>query len=87
VLTVTVGDRAPGQEGTSHFTYLLADHGGFVETAGSLEQHLPQLLRALEEDPHADARGRFVESFLRPHGIDRPAGPVLADAIERLAGE
>lgn len=86
VLTVTVGDRAPGQEGTSHFTYLLAGHGGFVETAGSLDRHLPQLLRALEEDPHADARRRFVERFLRPYGIDRPAGPVLADAIERLAG-
>jgi hypothetical protein len=85
VLTVTVGDRAPGQQGTSHFTYLLAGHGGFVETAGVLDEHLPQLLRALEEDPHADARRRFVQSFLRPHGIDRPAGPVLAEAIERLA--
>jgi hypothetical protein len=85
VLTVTIGDRAPGQEGTSHFSYLLAGHGGFVETAGSLEEHVPQLLRALEEDPHADARIRFVERFLRPRGIDHPAGPVLADAIERLA--
>jgi hypothetical protein len=85
VLTITVGDRAPGQKGTSHFAYLLADHGGFVETAGSLEEHLAQLVGALEEDPHADARRRFVEIFLRPHGIDRPAGPVLADAIERLA--
>jgi hypothetical protein len=85
VLTVTVGDRAPGQQGTSHFTYLLAGHGGFVETAGSLDQHLPQLLRAVEEDPYADARRLFVESFLRPHGIEHPAGPVLADAIERLA--
>lgn len=85
VLTVTVGDRAPGQQGTSHFSYLLADDGGFVETAGSLDEHLPQLLRALEEDPHAEARSRFVESFLRPRGIDRPAGPELADAIERLA--
>jgi hypothetical protein len=84
VLTVKVGNRAPGQEGTSHFTYLLAGHGGFVETAGSLGEHLPQLVRALEEDPYADARSRFVESFIRPHGIDRPAGPVLADAIERL---
>jgi hypothetical protein len=85
VLTVTIGDRAPGQEGTSHFSYLLAGHGGFVETAGSLEEHVPQLLRALEEDPHADARSRFVERFLRPRGIDRPAGPELAEAIERLA--
>jgi hypothetical protein len=85
VLTVTVGDRAPGQEGTSHFSYLLAGHGGFVETARSLDEHLPQLVRALEEDPHADERSRFVESFLRPCGIERSAGPELAGAIERLA--
>jgi hypothetical protein len=86
VLTVSAGDLAPGQEGTSHFSYLLAGHGGFVETAGSLEEHVPQLVRAVEEDPYADARSGFVESFLRPRGIDRPAGPELADAIERLAG-
>jgi hypothetical protein len=85
VLTITVGDRAPGQKGTAHFSYLLAGHGGFVETAGALDEHVGQLLRALEEDPHAVARSRFVESFLRPHGIDRPAGPVLAAGIERLA--
>jgi hypothetical protein len=86
VLTITAGDRAPGQEGTAHFSYLLAGQGGFVERAGSLEEHVPQLVRALEQDPHAEDRTRFLESFLRPHGIDRPAGPELADAIERLAG-
>jgi hypothetical protein len=85
VLTITVGDRAPGQQGTAHFSYLLAGHGGFVETAGSLEEHVPQLVQALGEDPHAEARPRFLESFLRPRGLDRPAGPELASAIEELA--
>jgi hypothetical protein len=88
VLTITVDESvAPGQVGTSHFSYLLAGRGGFVETAGSLDEHLPQLVRALEEDPHAVARTRFLESFLRPHGLDRPAGPELASAIERLAAD
>jgi len=27
---------------------------------------------------------RFVASFVRPHGISRPATPIFADTIERL---
>jgi hypothetical protein len=84
VLTMTVGDLAPGQEGSTHFPYLLVDNGGFVEQAGTLEQHVEQLTRALEADPHSRARTHFVERFLRPRGIDRPAAVELAHAIERL---
>ena len=41
----------------------------------------------LDEDEEGAARRRaFVESFVRPHGLDRPATPILADAIEELAG-
>jgi hypothetical protein len=36
-------------------------------------------------DARADARRRFVESFVRPHGIDTPAGLVMAKAIEAVA--
>ena len=39
-----------------------------------------------EDDGGSRARRRFVESFVRPHGLDRPAAPILADAIEGLAG-
>ena len=85
VLTVKVGGLAPGQEGSVHFDYLLAGEGGFVETAGSFEEHLAQLGRALREDPYRDARQRFLESFVRPHGIETPAASVLADSIETLA--
>jgi len=27
---------------------------------------------------------RFVASFIRPHGMDRPATPIAADAIEEI---
>jgi hypothetical protein len=81
VLTIEVGDRAPGQEGSVHYRYLLAEEGGFVEQSSTLDMHLEQLARALVDDPLADVRRRFLETFVRPLGLDRPAGPVLADAI------
>jgi hypothetical protein len=87
VLTMTVGDLAPGQEGSAHFPYLLVENGGFVEHTGTIEQHLEQLTRALETDPHAEARRLFVERFLRPRGIGLPVAEEMADAIERLVTE
>jgi hypothetical protein len=35
------------------------------------------------EAARAETR-RFVASFIRPHGLERPATPIFADAIERL---
>ncbi len=86
VLTIAAGELAPGQEGSMHFRYLLSDAGGFVQHATSLEQHLSQLAATLEHDPVAAQRRRFVERFLRPRGLERPAADMLADAVERLAG-
>ena len=85
VLTIT----APGfaQADTLHFRYLLEENGGFLHVASSLEEHLGQLARVLEEDAaDEERRRRFVEWFVRPHGIDRPATPIFADAVEELAG-
>jgi hypothetical protein len=84
VLTVI----APGfaQENTLHFDYLLEEHGGFLHVASTLDEHVGQLAHVLDEDAAgAERRRRFVESFVRPHGLDRPATPILADAIEELA--
>jgi hypothetical protein len=84
VLTVL----APGfaQESTLHFDYLLEENGGFLHVASSLDEHVGQLAHVLDEDEAgAERRRRFVESFVRPHGLDRPATPILADAIEELA--
>src|SRR5262249_6001002 len=61
VLTIEIGDLAPGQEGSSHFRYLLAAEGGFVEVARGLDEHVDQLRRSIAEDPLAEQRRRFIE--------------------------
>jgi hypothetical protein len=74
------------QQGTLWFRYLLYENGGFVHVGDTLGEHVRQLAGVLEGgDEHADQTRRFVESFVRPHGLDRPAAPILADAIETLA--
>ena len=84
VLTILAPEFA--QESTLHFHYLLAANGGFLHVASSLEEHAAQLAHVLDEDAAgAEQRRRFVESFVRPGGLDRPATPILADAVEELA--
>ncbi len=85
VLTIKVGEMAPGQEGQLNFDYLLEDHGGFVQTTSSIDEHVTQLSEALAHDPMADGRLRFLKSFVRPRGLDVRAGLVLAEEIEGLA--
>lgn len=85
VLTVLVPEFA--QETTLHFHNLLAENGGFLHVAASLDEHVRQLAQVLDEDEEGqERRRRFVEWFVRPAGIDRSAGPVAAEAIEELAG-
>jgi hypothetical protein len=74
------------QDGTIHFHYLLHENGGFVRDAASLEEHLRQLAEGLDDTTgRAEELRRFIEAFVRPRGIDRPASPLVADEIERLA--
>jgi hypothetical protein len=85
VLTVLVPEFA--QETTLHFHYLLSENGGFLHVAADLDEHVRQLAGVLDEDEEGAARRRaFVESFVRPGGVDRPAAPIGAEAIEDLAG-
>jgi hypothetical protein len=74
------------QEGTLHFRYLLYENGGFLHVGGTLDRHFQQLASVLERG-HEDSERtrRFVEMFVRPRGLDRPAAPILADEVERLA--
>jgi hypothetical protein len=83
----TILDREFAQESTLHFHYLLEENGGFLHVASSLAEHARQLARVLEDgDGQAGGRARFIESFVRPHGLERPATPILADEVEKLAG-
>lgn len=81
-------DRDQGEAGhtpTVHFHYLTREHGGFVSVAASLDQHVAQLERALDQDVESAPITSFVQAFLRPHGIATPVSPLLANAIERFA--
>ncbi|MBI4888577.1 MAG: FkbM family methyltransferase [Acidobacteria bacterium] len=84
VFTIVVNPReADGQAGTLHFHYLLKEHGGFVSAEGNYKHHLSDLGDALKAPPDPAAIRAFIETFLRPHGIDTPVAPLLAEAIER----
>jgi hypothetical protein len=78
-----VGDQFRAtQEGTLHFAHL-AD---VLVAAHSWDEHLDQLARVLAEPGHRrEPLERFVRSFVRPAGLDRPAAPLLADAVETAA--
>ena len=83
VYTVIAGDEADGQSSTLHFHYLLEEQGGCVRRANDLTAHIADLQAELDRPrASADIR-RFAGEFLRPHGLERPVAPVLADAIER----
>ncbi len=86
VLTVLVPRFHDNQEGTEHFRYLLQIGGGPLRVSRDRESHLTQLSEALHrpaatEHPHR----AFLESFVRPLGLDHAATPQLARAIEELA--
>ena len=57
-----------------------------LQIADTLEEHARALATALDS-PDAVARRLqpFVRGFVRPHGLDVPATPLLADSIETLA--
>ena len=86
VCTIETTEFAGGQEQTLHFHYLLARNGGLVEVAEDLRQHCGQLAEALAHPEAGASRSRrFIESFVRPRGIDRPVAPIMAEEIERVA--
>jgi hypothetical protein len=85
VLTFRAGADAPGQEGSLHFEYLLAEHGGFVIDAAGLDEHVARLSGVLRGDYDRDATGRFVERFVRPAGRSVPVAPLVASTILELA--
>jgi hypothetical protein len=85
VYTFDAGERAPGQEGTLHFHYLLREHGGPVLFASTLVEHVAQLAAGVEGDYDAEAIRRFCENFVRPRGLDLPVAPILAAEVVALA--
>lgn len=72
------------QMGIPHFHHLV--DAGFLEIPKSLDE-LAVLLSGilLGEDRKKEKRHRFIEDFIRPHGLDLTATAVLGRAIENVA--
>lgn len=85
VLSLRLPEFREAHDGTLHFAHLEPAHGGPLAVARSLDEHVGQLGELLRDPAPARARNRrFVEAFVRPHGLEHPATPVLAAAVEAL---
>ena len=84
VYTVVAEEFSGTQEGTLHFQHLKNVEGGLLHLADDLEQHAAQLARLLEDgSAERQSARRFIQAFVRPHGLDQPATPRVVDAVER----
>lgn len=85
VCSLLAPEFAGTQEGTIHFHHLLPQNGGFLRIAAGIDEHVQQLAACLRDPAAARAETeRFVASFIRPHGVERRATPIFADAVMRL---
>jgi hypothetical protein len=82
-----VGDQFRAtQTGTLHFSYLAREGGGLLNVARSWEEHFSQLGSAMRSpDGHRARIDEFLQAFIRPRGLERPAAPIALDAIEETA--
>ena len=86
VLTFTLPEYRMHQEEMIHFRYLMTVAGGLLHMAPDLETHFPQLVEAVALGGARDERNRrFLAAFIRPAGLDVPATPAVATAIEQVA--
>jgi hypothetical protein len=86
VLTILAPEFQETQEGTLHFEHLRRANGGLVRVGRTFSEHIEQLNEALRNPEVDNARcRRFVETFVRPYGIDAPSTPRVVEALERLA--
>jgi hypothetical protein len=56
-----------------------------VQTAATLDEHVAHLAALARSGHGAGERREFVHGFVRPRGLDTPASPVFARAIDDLS--
>ncbi len=82
--TLLAPEFAATQQGTLHFAHLTAP--GFLRTARTMEEHHAQLDEELRNPSTPASVAPFLEQFVRPRGLSTAATPVIAAAIEEVAG-
>ena len=71
------------QEGAVHFNHLV--HGPLV-VSPNMDDHVRALAGVLDGDSsHVRRNAKFLATFVRPRGLDRPAAPLAVDALEEIA--
>ena len=86
--TILDPEFADTQQGTIHFAHLTSAGGGALTAAADFAEHRAQLAAAVSG---AQILGRrregFLREFIRPDGLEQPAAPGMAEALERLAAD
>ena len=85
VFTIMTSEFAGTQEGTLHFHYLKDAEQGLLFSARDFDEHCGQLAEVLQAGDHSARSRRFVESFVRPQGLEQPAAPIIIDHLEAFA--
>jgi FkbM family methyltransferase len=80
--TVADARYSSTQEGTLHFHYLIS--GGILQKASNFEEHFEQLTRELQFKNDGSRLRKFLEVFVRPRGLDKPATPIIAEEVSSL---
>ena len=85
MLTFTLPEYRMHQEEMIHFRYLTTVEGGLLHTAPDLDAHFEQLGggAGARRRPRRAQPAASSAAFIRPAGLDVPATPVFADALER----
>jgi hypothetical protein len=83
-ITILTERYAEKQKGLAHFQHLL--DADFLQVARGFSEAVDFVADILKgEDIKAPQRRRFVEYFIRPRGLDKPARELTARVIERIA--
>jgi len=76
------------QDGSLHFDHLRHAGGGLIVATDRMDEHAAEVAAALRgDDDEAAARraSSFLTAFIRPRGLDRPATPIMVEALRELA--
>ncbi len=84
VYTLLTDEFRETQDGTLHFHHLRDVNGGLLHVAATFGEHASQLEAAVGAPQEDERCRRFVDAFVRPHGVDVPAAPRLVAAIEAV---